>query len=473
MLVAAVLGRQSRGIAVGLRPVNSTLETLDDNKVKLSVTIDAAEFEPKLDAAYKAISKEVRMPGFRPGKVPRKLIEQQYGPEMAREEALRQALPEFYSKAVYDNDVDVIAAPEIDITGGQSEGDISFDAVVEVRPSITVSGYDSIRVEIPSPMVTDQDLEERVDAIRGQHAELGAVDRAAADGDHVTIDIAGTIDGEAVPGLTAEDYDYVVGSGAVVAEIDENLRGAKAGDELTFTADHPDESQDDQIDFAITVKEVQESVLPEANDDFAKEASEFETMNELRDDLSHRLEDVKRSQAIQALDEKTGEALAALVTDDISEALLEDEMENRAQDMGMRLQAQGIQLEQYLQITGTSPEMFREQLREQAEVSARVDLVLRAIADAENIEVSNDELDEELRVLATQLDQPLETIREQLDSAGRLKAIRSDMRIRAALQWVTERAEIVDENGNAVDRDLLEHDHDHDHDHADHGSEEE
>ncbi len=453
--------------------MNSTLETLDDNKVKLSVTIDAAEFEPKLDAAYKAISKEVRMPGFRPGKVPRKLIEQQYGPEMAREEALRQALPEFYSKAVYDNDVDVIAAPEIDITGGQSEGDVSFDAVVEVRPSVTVTGYDSIRVEIPSPMVTDQDLEERVDAIRGQHAELGAVERDAADGDHVTIDIAGTIDGEAVPGLTAEDYDYVVGSGAVVAEIDENLRGAKAGDELTFTADHPDESQDDQIDFAITVKEVQESVLPEANDDFAKEASEFETMNELRDDLSHRLEDVKRSQAIQALDEKTGEALAALVTDDISEALLEDEMENRAQDMGMRLQAQGIQLEQYLQITGTSPEMFREQLREQAEVSARVDLVLRAIADAENIEVSNDELDEELRVLATQLDQPLETIREQLDSAGRLKAIRSDMRIRAALQWVTERAEIVDENGNAVDRDLLEHDHDHDHDHADHGSEEE
>ena len=450
--------------------MNSTLETLDDNKVKLSVTIDSAEFEPKLDAAYKAISKEVRLPGFRPGKVPRKLIEQQYGPEMAREEALRQALPEFYSQAVYDNDVDVIAPPEIDITGGQSEGDVSFDAVVEVRPTVSVSGYDSITVEIPSPLGTDQDLEERVDSIRSQHAELGAVERAAEDSDHVTIDIAGTIEGEPVPGLTAEDYDYVVGSGAVVAEIDENLRGSKAGDELSFTADHPDESQDDQIDFAITVKEVQESVLPEANDDFAKEASEFETMDELRDDLMARIEDAKRAQSAQALDEKTGEALAALVTEDLSEALLEDEIENRAQDMGMRLQAQGIQLEQYLQITGTTPEMFRDQLREQAEISARVDLVLRAVAEAENIEVSDDELDDELRVLATQLDQPLETIREQLDAAGRLKAIRSDMRIRAALQWVTERAEIVDENGNAVDRDLLKQD---DHDHADHGSEEE
>ncbi len=455
--------------------MNATLETLEDNKVKLSVTIDAEEFEPKLDAAYKAISKEVRMPGFRPGKVPRKLIEKQYGPEMAREEALRTALPEFYSKAVYDNDVDVIAPPEIDITGGQTEGDITFDAVVEVRPVLTVSGYDALKVEIPSPLASNDDLDERLDSIRRQHAELSPVERAAADDDHVTIDIKAVIDGDEIPGLTTSDYDYIVGTNAVGIEaIDENLAGAKAGDELKFTADHPDESQDTEIEFEITIKEVQESVLPEADDAFAKLASEFETIDELKADLLERLSDVKRNQAIQALDEKTGEALAELVTEDISEALLEDEMENRAQDMSMRMQAQGIQLEQYLQITGTSPEEFREQLREQAEVSARVDLVLRAVADAENIEVSDEDLDEELRILATQLDQPLEAIREQLEAAGRLKPIRSDMRIRAALEWITERAEIVDEDGNAVDRDLLEHDHDdHDHEDADHGSEEE
>ena len=449
--------------------MNSTLETLDDNKVKLSVTIEESEFEPKLDAAYQALSKEVNLPGFRKGKVPRKLIEQRFGPEIAREEALRQALPEYYSQAVVDNDVDVIAAPEIDITGGQAEGDVSFDAVVEIRPVISVAGHDSLRVEIPSPLPTDQDLEDRVDSIRRQHAELETVERAAADDDHVTIDIAGTVDGEPVPGLTAEDYDYVVGSGAVVAEIDENLRGASAGDELSFSADHPDDSQDDTIDFAITVKEVQASVLPEADDDFAKEASEFDTMDELRDDLMARLDDVKRAQAAQALDNNTGEALAALVDDELSEALIEDEMENRAQDMGMRLQAQGIQLEQYLQITGTTPEQFREQLREQAEVSARVDLALRAVAEQENIEISEEELDEELMVLATQLDQPLDSVREQLEAAGRLKPIRSDMRIRAALQWVTDRAEIVDEDGNPVDRDLLETD---EHDQADQSEEE-
>lgn len=456
--------------------MNSTLETLDDNKVKLSITIDSAEFEPQVEAAYKAISKEVRMPGFRPGKVPRKLIEQQYGPEMAREEAFRSALPEFYSKAVYENDVDVIAPPKIDITAGQSDGDVVFDAVVEVRPVISVTGHDSIRVKIPSPVATEDDLQERLDALRRQHAELSPVERAAADEDHVTIDIKATIDDEEVPGLTTSDYDYVVGSKAVgIEEIDDNINGAEPGDTLEFTAPHPDETQDSEIEFSITVKEVQESVLPVADDAFAQLASEFETVDELRDDLMARLADVKRAQANQVLDEKVGEALAELVTEDLSEALLEDEMENRAQDMSMRMQSQGIQLEQYLQMTGTSPEQFREQLREQAEISARVDLVLRFVADAEEIEISDDDLDDELRVLATQLDQPLDKIREQLEAAGRLKPIRSDMRLQAALTWITDRAEIVDEEGNEVDRELLEVDEEDDseHDHADHGSEEE
>ena len=449
--------------------MNSTLETLDDNKVKLTVVIDEEEFEPELDQAYKRIAKEVRMPGFRPGKVPRKLLEKQLGPAVAREEALRVALPGYYSQAVVDNDIDVIAAPEIEVTGGEESGAISFDAVVEIRPVVNVAGHASLRVEIPSPAVTDEDIDERLDSIRRQHATLEVVDRAAHDEDHVTIDIAGTVDGEAVPGLTAEDYDYVVGSGAVVPEIDENLRGASAGDELTFTADHPDDDEDAPIEFSVTVKEVQEQVLPDPTDEFAIEASEFETIEELRSDLAARAAEAKRNQSRMQLDEKAGEALAQLVTDELSEALIEDEMNNRAEELAMRLQAQGIQLDQYLQITGTTPEAFREQLREQAETSARVDLALRAIADIEDIEVSEDDLDHELMHLATQVDQPLEAVKEQLAASGRLKAIRSDMQNRAALEWVIERAEVVDPDGSPIDRELLkEPEHDHDH-----GSEEE
>lgn len=442
---------------------------MDDNKVKLTVVIEEDEFEPELDQAYRRIAKEVRMPGFRPGKVPRKLLEKQLGPAVAREEALRVALPGYYSKAVVDNDVDVIAAPEIEVTSGEESGAISFDAVVEVRPVVNVAGHAGLRVEIPSPEVTDADIDERLDSIRRQHASLEVVDREARDEDHVTIDIAGTVDGEPVPGLTAEDYDYVVGSGAVVPEIDENLRGASAGDELAFGAAHPDEDHEAPIEFSITVKEVQEQVLPEPTDEFAAEASEFETIDELRADVAERLAESKRNQSRMQLDEKAGEALARLVTDELSEALIEDEMNNRAEELAMRLQAQGIQLDQYLQITGTTPEAFREQLREQAEISARVDLALRAIADIEDIEVSEDDLDHELMHLATQVDQPLDTVKEQLAASGRLKAIRSDMRNRAALEWVIDRAEVVDPDGSPIDTELLkapEHDHDH-------GSEEE
>lgn len=449
--------------------MNSTLETLDDNLVKLTVVIDENEFEPELEQAYSRIAKEIRMPGFRPGKVPRKLLEKQLGPTVAREEALRVALPGYYSQAVVDNDIDVIAAPEIEVTGGEESGAVSFDAVVEVRPVVNVGGHSGLRVEIPSPIVTEDDIADRLDSIRRQHATLEVVDRAAGDEDHVTIDIEGTVAGEPVPGLTAADYDYVVGSGAVVPEIDENLRGAIAGAELSFTADHPDDDEEAPIEFVVTVKDVQEQVLPEATDEFAIEASEFETIEELRADLAERAAEAKLNQSRMQLDEKTGEALARLVTDDLSEALIEDEMNNRAEELAMRLQAQGIQLEQYLQITGSTPEAFREQLREQSETSARVDLALRAIADLENIEVSEDDLDHELMHLATQIDQPLETVKEQLAASGRLKAIRSDMRIRAAHEWVTDRAEVVDPDGSPIDRELLkqpEHDHDH-------GSEEE
>lgn len=452
--------------------MNSTLETLENNLVKLSVTIDEDEFEPDLDQAYQRIAGEVRMPGFRPGKVPRKLLEKQLGPAVAREEALRVALPNYYSQAIVDNEVDVIAAPEIEVISGQESGPVSFDAVVEVRPVVHIAGHAGLRVEIDSPDVLDADIDERVDSIRRQHATLAEVDRAAADDDHVMIDIEGTVDGEPVPGLTAEDYDYVVGSGAVVAEIDENLRGAVAGDEVAFSADHPDESQEARIDFRIVIKEVQEQVLPEPSDDFAAEASEFETLEELRADLADRVAEAKLNTSRMQLEDKTGEALARLVDDELSEALIEDEMSNRAEELAMRLQAQGIQLDQYLQITGTTPEMFRDQLREQSEKSARVDLALRAVADIENIEISEDELDHELMHLAAQVDQPLEIVKEQLAASGRLKAIRSDMRIRAALEWVTDRAEIVDPAGSPIDRELLRQP-EHEHDHADDGSEEE
>ena len=257
--------------------MKSTVEALEGNKVKLSVEVDESEFDKAIDVAFKKIAREVRIPGFRPGKAPRKILEARLGPEVGREQALRDALPEFYVDAVKEHDVDVIAAPEIEITDGQEAGPVSFDAVVEIRPVITVGGYQGLRVELPRPEASEEEIDAQVDRLRQQFAELTAVERPAQDGDHVSIGITGSRDGEVLPGLQADDYLYELGSGAVAAELDDNLRGAKVGDVLEFDA-QPDDPDEDPVQFKVIVKDIKEKVLPTVDDEWANDVSEFETV---------------------------------------------------------------------------------------------------------------------------------------------------------------------------------------------------
>jgi trigger factor len=381
--------------------ISSTVEPLDDNKVKLSVEVDDAEFDTAIDAAFKRIAKEVRMPGFRPGKAPRKLLEAQFGHGIGREEALREALPDYYAQAVVAHDVDVIAPPDIEITAGQEEGTVTFDAVVEIRPTVEVGGYDGLRVEIPSPTPSDEEIDEQIDRMRQQYAEFVPVERPAEDGDHVTIDIAGTHEGEDVPGLTTSDYDYEVGTGAVVAEIDENLRGASAGDELEFEAEHPDPDEEAPLSFNVTVKEVKEAVLPELNDEWAAESSEFETVEELRADLVTRMSSMRIAQARMALQQNTAEALAELVTAEIPEAMIENEIDARLQDLVQRLQQQGMDPGQYLAQMGQTPEQLRAEFREPSEQAVKVDLALRTVAETEGLMPDDDKLTEAIDEMGT------------------------------------------------------------------------
>jgi trigger factor len=207
--------------------MRSTVEPLEGNKVKLSIEVEAGEFEDAVNAAFKKIAKEVRLPGFRPGKAPRKVLEARIGHQAGREQALQDALPEYYSAAVIEHDVDVIAPPDIDITGGQESGDVAFDAVVEVRPSIEVPGYGGLQVTLERPGVDEAVLDAQIDRMRELDSTLVEVDRAVQDGDTVTIDVAGTLDDEPQAGLTADDYSYTVGSGAITPEVDEHLVGAR------------------------------------------------------------------------------------------------------------------------------------------------------------------------------------------------------------------------------------------------------
>ncbi|MBK5222260.1 MAG: trigger factor [Acidimicrobiia bacterium] len=445
--------------------MKTTVEPLEGNKVRLSIEVDESEFEPALDAAFKRIAQEIRLPGFRPGKAPRKLLEARLGKGMAREEAIREAVPSYYTEAVVTNEVDVIAPPEIDITSGEDDGPVVFDAVVEVRPTVEVAGYQSLKVELPSPVVSSDEVDEQIDRMRGQYADLVTVDRPAADGDFVKLDIDGSRDGEPIEGLSVSAYSFEVGLGAVVPEIDENLRGASAGDHLEFSGDdhhhEPDELDDGHephgpIDFVVDVVEVQEKVLPELTDEWVAEASELTTVDELRDDMRERLTRSRAAQAQMALRDKTAGALAQLVTIDPPEPMVSAEMQQRIQDLAMRLQAQGLQLEQYLAMTGQPQEQFVEGLRDMAHEAVLIDLALRAVAAAEDLDATDDELDIELAEVAERVGETPEKVRSEFERSGQLPDVRSDLRKRKALEWLIERVEITDPEGNPIDRADLE-----------------
>ncbi|WP_419927069.1 trigger factor [Candidatus Poriferisocius sp.] len=437
--------------------MKSTVEALEGNRVKVSVDIDLEEFEEKLDEAFRKLARQVRLPGFRPGKAPRRVLEARLGPQAARGEALSDAVPEYYAQAVVDHDVDVIAPPEIDITSGAEDGPVSFDAVVEVRPLISITGYDQLKAEVPSPLPTDEEVGQQVDQLRKQFGELAPVTRPAIDGDNVTMDIYGTYNGEEVEGLTVDDYAYEVGQGAVVPEIDDQLRGSKAGDILEFNAEHPDPDEDGLLRFRILVKEVQETVLPDFDDEFAQEASEFDTAEELRADVSENIARAKRANALNSLSAQVGEQLAELVADDIPEALVDAEVQHRMRTLQMRLGSQGVEMDAYLEAIGQTVEEMAEALREPALQEAKTDLALRAVAAAESIEAADEDVDFELAMLAAQVGQTVDELKSSVfaHDESSLKGVRLDAKMRKTREWVLERVDIKDPDGNPIERSSL------------------
>ncbi len=438
--------------------MRATVEPEEGNKVRLSVEIEEAEIDEALDQVMRRLSREVRVPGFRPGKVPRRVIEARMGGAAAvRSEALREALPNFYAQAVTDTDVDPIDQPEIDITSGDDSGAVSFDAVVMVRPVVAIPGYQGLEVTVPGLEVTEAEIDEQVDRLRSTSGELVEVARPARDGDQVTIDIHGTPVGGAGSGddsdLDAEDYLYEVGSGSVVPELDEQLRGAKVGDIFVFEASPGAEGP--TFSFRVLVKDVKELVLPDLTDEWAAEASEFETIEELRSDIADRLRQRHIAQAQMALQQRATEALVELVTEDIPDQLVAEEVRERIHDLNHRLDSQGMSLGQFLGATGRGEQEFLDELRSGALHSVKLDLALRTLVEEEGIELSDEELDEELAAMGERLEMDADKVRDQLERAGRLAAVRSDRRKAKAMRWLIDNVDLVDEEGSPVSRDDL------------------
>jgi trigger factor len=434
--------------------MRATAEPVDGNKVRLSVEVEESEVDEALDATVRRLSTQVRVPGFRPGKVPRQVLEARLGGATAlRQQALSDALPDLYARAVVDTELDPIAAPEIDIKSGEDGGAVTFDAVVEIRPTVSIAGYGGLQVTLPAIEVTDDEIAEQVDRLRDQSGELTSVGRAARDGDHVSIDLHGTrARGE---DLHVEDYLYEVGSGTEIEGLDDQLRGAKTGDILQFSAPVRTGEVEEQAEIRVLVKDVKEKVLPEATDEWASEASEFDTLEALREDLRGRLRQFKVVQAQLALRERTVDALIGLVAEDPPESLVEEEVRERLHDLGHRLEARRLTVEQFLRASGREEGELLEEIRADAARAVRLDLALRSLADAEDIQVSEEELDESIGEMATQAGTSAADLRRRLDRAGRLPAVRSDRRKAKALTWLFDHVDLVDEDGRPVSRDDL------------------
>jgi len=437
-----------------LRPVKSIIETLEGNKVKLSVEVDEVEFDKNIDQAFRKIAKEVRIPGFRQGKAPRKLLEAQIGIGAARSQAIQDAIPEYLSLAVREHNVDLIATPQIEVTKGEEEGVVGFDATCEIRPVITVPGYNGLRIELPALVVSETEVSDAMNSERARHGTLTDVSRAIALGDHVTLDLSGTREGNPVPGLNVEDWLYEVGKKWVSPKFDDMLIGAEVGTKVEYS--EAPNGTTDVAEMTVIVKKVQEMVLQELTDEWVSEhVAEFDTQEAWKNSLRERLENMKLNQTRGVFVERTTAALAELVTIDAPESMVGSDLQARVRNTVEQFQAQGIQIDQWLSATGQSTEAFIESMRGESVKAVKVDLALRAVAEAQNISADDDEVDNELNRIATQAGRKVAQVRkvyEQNDALGELVA---QIRKSKAVDWLLRNSTLVDPDGNAISADTL------------------
>ncbi len=439
--------------------MKSTLEALEGNKVKLSVDVDEAEFDKDIDAAFKKIAREVRLPGFRAGKAPRRVLEARIGIAPAREQALRDSIPQYLAKAVREHDVDLIASPEVNITSGEEEGPVGFDATCEVRPEVTVPGYDELRVELPAPVATDAEVDEALQSQLRRHGELVDAGRPATRGDFVTLDLEATRDGEEVAGLNTEDWSYEVGQGWVADDFDDRLGGASAGDELTFTT--TPKGTDTEADFVVKVSKVQQLVVPEATDEWVEENLGEESVAAWRATVSERITASKLNQTRQELVGRVTEALTALTDVEPPEPLVQSDLQRRVEGTVRQLQSQGISMEQWFSVTGQDANSFVESLRGASAQAVKADLALRAVAAAEAIEADEGDLAAEYERMAVMAKQKPNQVRKAYERNDLVPELVAQIRKSKALDWLLHHVDLVDPDGHTLDRDLiLGHTHD-------------
>ena len=446
--------------------MKSTLEALEGNKVKLSIEVDESEFDSNIDAAFRKIANEVRLPGFRPGKAPRKVLEAHIGLDAARGQALNDAIPQYLSRAVREHSVDLIATPEVNVLDGAEAGPVKFEATCEVRPEITVPGYNGLRVELVNPELSDEDFQEAIESELRRHGNLVDSDSPAKAGDYVIIDLEGTRNGEPVAGLNVDEWTYEIGRGWVAPGFDDQMTGTKKGDTLSFTA--TPNGTEEPADFKVTVNKVQTLELPELTDAWVVEnAPGHETVEEWKSALRARLTEVRVNTMRRTVVDRVTDALAALVDIDAPEVMVNGDLQARVQNTVQQFQQQGIALDQWLSVTGQDTATFIEGLKVQSEKAVKVDLALRAVALAESIEATDDDIEAEFQAIAVQVGEKPAKVRRAYEQNDAVADLASQIRKSKALDWLLHHVTYVDEKGATLDSEAVlghsEADHDHSH----------
>jgi trigger factor len=432
--------------------VKSAVETLSPTRAKITVEVPFEELKPSLDAAYQAIAKQINIPGFRKGKVPPPVIDRQVGRGTVLDEAINDALPKLYVQALQDNNLQPLAQPEIDVTKLEDNTLFEFTAEVDVRPTIDIPSYDALSVEVDDISVSDEDVDAEVETLRERFATLKDVERPAADGDVATIDLKATRDGEPVEGGEVSGYSYKVGSGDMLDGIDEALRGLSAGEETTFTSQllGGDLSGQD-VEVSVSLSAVKEQELPELDDEFAQTASEFDTIEELRQDVSTRLERGKRlEQAAAARDAVLGQLLDNAEIP-LPEGVVAEELAGRRQEIEQQLTYAGTSMEQYLDNEKQTIDEFEAELEKRVRDALASQFLLDEIAKAEEIGVEQEELSEHLLRRAQQSGQNPEEFVKHMVEHNHIPEMVAEVVRGKALAKIVEGATVTDESGSPVE----------------------
>jgi len=424
------------------------VEKLEKNMAKLTVEVPAEEFEKALTAAYNKNKGRFNIPGFRKGKAPRAMVEKMYGAGVLYEDAVNEALDATYGDAVEESGLDIVSRPEISVVQVEKGKNLIYTATVAVKPEVTLGEYKGIEVTKATAEVTEEDIEAELKRVQEQNSRLVTVeDRAVEDGDQTVIDFEGFVDGKPFDGGKGEDYPLTIGSHSFIDTFEEQLIGKSIGAACEVNVTFPNEYHSTELAgkpamFKVTVKEVKRKELPELNDEFAGEVSEYDTLEEYKNDIKEKVAERKQKAAATENEDHVVEKVVENAAMDIPEPMIDSQVNNMVDDYARRMQSQGLSLDQYMKFTGMTIETLREQMKPQALKRIQTRLVLEAVAKAENIVVSDEAVEKEIATMAESYKMEVSQIKEYLGENG-IAQMKEDLAVQEAVDFLVAEAKLV------------------------------